>query len=68
MKALHFRAAVATAGVTALLGLGKDELAKIAREQPHTEATCDFCRRKYVLSADDVLSLLDRLHPSTGSG
>ena len=29
---------------TALLGLGKDELAKIAREQPQTEATCEFCR------------------------
>ena len=46
---------------TALLGLGKDELAKIAREQPHTEATCDFCGRVYVLSADDVRSLSARI-------
>ena len=46
---------------TALLGLGKDELAKIAREQPHTEATCDFCGETYVLSADDVLGLAERL-------
>ena len=46
---------------TALLGLGKDELAKIAREQPHTEATCDFCRRTYVLTADDVRGLAQRL-------
>ncbi len=46
---------------TALLGLGKDELAKIAREQPSTEATCDFCGETYVLSADDVRGLAARL-------
>ncbi len=46
---------------TALMGLGKDELAKIAREQPHTEATCDFCGQRYVLSADDVRDLAERL-------
>jgi molecular chaperone Hsp33 len=46
---------------TALLGLGKDELAKIAREQPQTEATCDFCGETYVLSADDVRGLAQRL-------
>jgi molecular chaperone Hsp33 len=45
----------------ALLGLGKDELAKIAREQPQTEATCDFCGETYVLTADDVRSLATRL-------
>jgi molecular chaperone Hsp33 len=46
---------------TALLGLGKDELAKMAREQPQTEATCDFCGERYVLSADDVRALAGRL-------
>jgi len=46
---------------TALMGLGKDELAKIAREQPNTEATCDFCGETYVLSADDVRGLAERL-------
>ena len=46
---------------TALLGLGKDELAKIAREQPRTEATCEFCRETYVLTADDVRGLAERL-------
>ena len=46
---------------TTLLGLGKDELAKIAREQPETEATCDFCGETYVLSADDVRGLAERL-------
>lgn len=46
---------------TALMGLGKDELAKIAREQPHTEATCDFCGESYILSSDDVRGLAERL-------
>jgi molecular chaperone Hsp33 len=46
---------------TALLVLGKDELAKIAREQPETEAKCDFCGRRYVLSADDVRALSARV-------
>ena len=46
---------------TALLGLGKDELHKMASEQPHTEATCDFCGETYVLSAEDVRQLAERL-------
>jgi molecular chaperone Hsp33 len=46
---------------TALLVLGKDELAKIAREQPETEAKCDFCSRLYFLSAADVEALSARI-------
>jgi molecular chaperone Hsp33 len=46
---------------TALLGLGKDELAKIAREQPETEARCEFCAKRYVLTADEVSALSSRL-------
>jgi molecular chaperone Hsp33 len=45
----------------ALLGLGRDELLKIAGEQPDTEATCEFCKRRYVLSASDVGALVSRL-------
>ena len=45
----------------ALVGLGRDELLKISKEQPETEATCDFCKRRYVLTAADVESLLARL-------
>jgi molecular chaperone Hsp33 len=45
----------------ALVGLGRDELLKILKEQPQTEATCDFCKRRYVLSAADVEGLLARL-------
>jgi len=44
----------------ALLGLGRDELAKIAREQPQTEATCDFCGERYTLSAEEVEALAAR--------
>ena len=45
---------------SALLGLGRDELVKIATEQPHTEATCEFCKHTYVLSADEVGELVAR--------
>jgi molecular chaperone Hsp33 len=45
----------------ALVGLGRDELIKIAKEQPETEATCDFCKKRYVLSSADVEGLLARL-------
>ena len=45
----------------ALLGLGRDELLKMATEQPHTDATCEFCRKTYTLSAQDVTGLVERL-------
>jgi molecular chaperone Hsp33 len=41
----------------ALLGLGRDELLKIAHEQEKTEATCEFCKKRYVLSSDEVRDL-----------
>ncbi|GAC1615752.1 MAG: Hsp33 family molecular chaperone HslO [Vulcanimicrobiaceae bacterium] len=45
----------------ALLGLGRDELAKMVSEQPQTEAVCEFCKTAYVLSRDDVRRLIDQL-------
>jgi molecular chaperone Hsp33 len=45
----------------ALIGLGRDELLKMASEQPETEATCDFCRRRYVLTAAEVEELVAKL-------
>lgn len=45
----------------ALLGLGRDELAKMANEQPQTEAVCEFCKTAYVLSRDDVRGLVEQL-------
>lgn len=49
----------------ALAGLGRDELLKLSREQPETEATCDFCKRRYVLTSADVEGLLARLDLET---
>lgn len=49
---------------SALIGLGRDELLKMAEEQPETEATCDFCKRRYVLSSSDVRGLVARLESS----
>ncbi len=45
----------------ALLGLGRDELHKIATEQQQTEAVCEFCKTVYVLSRDEVRGLIDQL-------
>ena len=45
----------------ALLGLGADELNKMARERPETEATCEFCKKMYVFTADEVSGLAERL-------
>jgi len=45
----------------ALLGLGRDELAKIVAEQTQTEALCEFCKTAYVLSRDEVHALIERL-------
>ncbi len=45
----------------ALAGLGRDELALMARERPQTEATCEVCRERYVLTRADLAGLVDRL-------
>jgi molecular chaperone Hsp33 len=49
----------------ALLGLGRDELEKMARDEPQTEALCEFCKTAYVLTNDDIRCLIDRL-PAQG--
>ncbi|MDQ2908798.1 MAG: Hsp33 family molecular chaperone HslO [Candidatus Eremiobacteraeota bacterium] len=45
----------------ALLGLGSDELRKMTIEQPQTEAICEFCKTAYIVSHDEVRSLIERL-------
>jgi len=45
----------------ALLGLGQDELLKMAAERPQTEATCEFCKKTYVLNSQEVEMLVRRL-------
>jgi molecular chaperone Hsp33 len=46
---------------SALLGLGADELQKMARERPETEATCEFCKKMYVFTSNEVRDLASRL-------
>lgn len=45
----------------ALMGLGRDELAKMLTEQQQTEAVCEFCKTAYILGHDDVRGLIDQL-------
>lgn len=45
----------------ALLGLGADELHKMARERTETEATCEFCKKMYVFTSPEVSELAERL-------
>jgi molecular chaperone Hsp33 len=46
---------------TALVSLGRDELAEMASEQIQTEAVCEFCKKAYVFSRDEVRALIARL-------
>jgi molecular chaperone Hsp33 len=45
----------------ALLSLGREDLERLAAEQPITEATCEYCRRIYELSSEEVRDLAARL-------
>ena len=46
---------------TALAGLGADELQKMARERPETEATCEFCKKLYVFTSAELNELVSLL-------
>jgi molecular chaperone Hsp33 len=48
----------------ALLALGRAELERMNRERARTEATCEFCQRRYVFTRPEVSALIDRLEPS----
>jgi len=41
----------------ALLGLAPDELAEMARDQKPTEAVCEYCKERYVLTREEVAGL-----------
>jgi molecular chaperone Hsp33 len=45
----------------ALLGLGAEELHRLAREERQAEATCEYCKRRYVFSLPQIETLLARL-------
>lgn len=44
-----------------LLGLGADELLGLTRERDRTEATCEYCKTRYVFSAREIRELAERL-------
>jgi molecular chaperone Hsp33 len=42
----------------ALAGIGTDELQRLASERSETEATCEFCKKVYVLTSDELRRLV----------
>lgn len=50
----------------ALQGLGRDELEEIAIKGENTELHCDYCRKRYVATADQIRALLDRIDDPAG--
>lgn len=52
----------------ALLSLGREDLERLAEEQPVTEAICEFCRRVYELSSAEVRILAAQLPESEPGG
>ena len=45
----------------AFIALGADELHKMASERDKTEATCEFCKKIYVFTGEEVTGLATRL-------
>lgn len=48
---------------SALLGLGASELERMSEERDETEATCEFCKKLYVLTAQEIRGLAERSAP-----
>lgn len=44
----------------AVVSIGREELEKMASEQETAEVCCHFCDRKYVFSAEDIRSMIER--------
>jgi molecular chaperone Hsp33 len=44
-----------------LMGLGADELLALTQERDRNEATCEYCKTRYVFSANEIRSLAERL-------
>lgn len=45
----------------ALIGMGAEELRKLAAERPETEATCEFCKKLYVFTSEEVNELAESI-------
>lgn len=46
---------------TVLLGFGADELLALTRERDRTDATCEYCKARYVFTGDQIRDLAGRL-------
>lgn len=44
-----------------LIALGKEELTKLADEDPVTEVCCHFCDKKYRFTSDEIRELIERI-------
>lgn len=44
-----------------LLGLGADELLALTRERDRTEATCEYCKTRYVFTGQEIRELAESL-------
>jgi molecular chaperone Hsp33 len=47
-----------------LLGLGTEELLALTRERDLTETTCEYCKTRYVFSAQEIRVLAERITSS----
>jgi len=45
---------------TTLLGMGPDELRSLADEQRESEAVCEFCKKRYIFTSDELRELAER--------
>lgn len=43
-----------------LVGMGADELLALSRERDRTEATCEFCKTRYVFDSAEIAALVER--------
>ncbi len=50
----------------ALILLGEDEIRSMAAEQEETVLTCQFCKRAYHFTRQDLLDLISRQNPENG--
>jgi molecular chaperone Hsp33 len=44
----------------ALLSMGANELRTLASERSESEASCEFCRKRYIFTADELRELAER--------
>ena len=44
----------------ALMSLGNEELKKLSSEQEETEIVCDFCKKKYIFSKEEIEGLIKK--------